>query len=333
LSKSNKMNRDHIETLLDRYLRKETSAEENHFIAQWLSENRNADSEWQQLDRSGKDQWLAGVLMDIKDSVKINEPKTIPIRLQKHLWYKIAGAAAAVIVFLSFYLSWPLLEKQRLSTDLTSVTIPQHQKQIRLADGTMVWLNAGSELKYPKAFKGKLREVYLSGEAYFDVRHDASKPFLIHTGKVLTTVLGTAFNINEDQNQHKLEVTVTRGKVSVADDGKLLSILTANQQVSLNLLTRKSTEKTVDAETVIAWQDNEMFFDDITLAEAAVRLEQHFHVKISFSNEKLKNCRFSGATLKGDHLDKILDVISGFNQSTWQRKSDGRIVLYGEGCN
>lgn len=327
------MNRDKIETLLDRYLKKETSEEENHLVEQWLAENGNTDSAWQKFDRSGKDQWLSSVFMGIKDAINTNEPKVGSIRSQKYLWYKIAGVAAVFIVFLSFYFNWTLLKKENLPSGLASITTPVHQKQIRLADGTRVWLNAGSELRYPKIFKGKLREVYLSGEAYFDVRHDISKPFLIHTGKVLTTVLGTAFNIKEDQNQHTLEVTVTRGKVSVADDGKLLSILTANQQVSLDLLSRKSTEKTVDAETVIAWQGNEMIFDDITLAEAAAQLEQHFHVKIIFSNEKLKNCRFSGATLKGDQLDKILDVISGFNKSTWQRKSDGRIVLYGEGCN
>ncbi|WP_214226710.1 FecR domain-containing protein [Pedobacter sp. B4-66] len=328
------MNRYNIEALLDRYLKKETSIEENQLIEKWLAENGNADSDWQQLDRSSKDQWLSDVFMDIKASIQQNEPKIVPIKSQKYLWYKIAGVAAALILVFSLYLTWPLLEKQMLPTDLTSISIPDHEKkQITLADGTKVWLNEGSELKYAKVFNGKTREVYLSGEAYFDVKHDASRPFLIHTGKVLTTVLGTAFNIKEDPSKHTLEVTVTRGKVSVADDGKLLSILTSNQQVSVDLLTGKPTEKIVDAKTVIAWQDNDMLFDDITFADAAIQLEQHFNVKIAFNNEKLKNCRFSGATLRGDKLDKILDVITDFNNATWKLKSNGHIMIYGEGCN
>ncbi|NRF38332.1 FecR family protein [Pedobacter foliorum] len=328
------MNRYNIEALLDRYLKKETSIEENQLIEKWLAENGNADSNWKQLDSSSKDKWLSDVFMDIKASIKQNEPKVVPIKSQKHLWYKIAGVAAALILVFGLYLTWPLLEKRMLPTDLTSISIPDHEKkQITLADGTKVWLNAGSELKYAKAFDGKTREVYLSGEAYFDVRHDASRPFLIHTGKVLTTVLGTAFNIKEDPNNHTLEVTVTRGKVSVADDGKLLSILTSNQQVSVDLLTRKPTEKTVDTKTVIAWQDNDILFDDITFADAAIQLEQHFDVKIAFNNEKLKNCRFSGAALRGDKLDKILDVITDFNNASWKLTSSGHIMIYGEGCN
>lgn len=326
------MNRNNIEALLDRYQKKETSIEENRIIEKWLVENGNANSEWQQLDHSSKDQWLSDVFSEIKSSIKANEAKVVPIKSQ--IWYKIAGVAAVLIIISGLYLSWPLLKEQVLPGDLTSVSISDHEKkQIILADGTIVWLNAGSELKYPKDFNGKTREVYLSGEAYFDVQHDSAKPFLIHTGKVLTTVLGTAFNIREDQNKHILEVTVTRGKVSVADDGKLLSILTSNQQVSLDLVSRKPVEKTIDAETVIAWKDDNMLFDDITFADAAIQLEQHFHVKITFDNDKLKACRFSGTTLKGDQLNKILDAISTFNNATWKMKSDGNIVIYGQGCN
>lgn len=328
------MNHNHIEALLDRYLKRETSLEEDQLIEKWLAENGVADPAWQRLDRPDKDQWLSGVFVDIKASIKTNEPKVILKESGRYLWYKVAGVAAALIIVFSLYLGWSLFEKQVSSPELTSISIPGDQKkQVTLEDGTIVWLNAGSELKYPKVFNEKSRAVYLSGEAYFDVRQDAARPFVIHTGKVLTTVLGTAFNIKEDLRRHTVEVTVTRGKVSVANNGQLLSILTSNQQVSLNLLSGVSAKKTVDATAVIAWQADDMLFDDITFADAAMQLEQHFNVKITFSNEKLKKCRFSGSTLKGDKLDKILDVISGFNKATWQRKSDGHIVIYGEGCN
>jgi transmembrane sensor len=328
------MDHNYIQALLDRYLKGETTAGENRIIEKWLEENGNADPDWGQLDRPAKDQWLSAVLKDIRVSIKINEPKVIPIKTRKYLWYKIAGAAAIFLMVSGLYLLRPLVKDPVQSQNLTFTSTGDHQKkQITLQDGTKIWLNAGSKLKYPKVFKGSSRTVYLSGEAYFDVRHDVSRPFLIHTGKVLTTVLGTAFNIKEDQERHTLQVTVTRGKVSVADDGKLLSILTHNQQVSLNLLSRKSTTQTVNAGMVVAWQESQIEFDDITFSAAAVQLEQHFHVKIVFDNEKLKNCRFSGNTLKGDHLDKILNVITGFNNAKWRRKSDGNIVIYGQGCN
>lgn len=308
--------------------------EEDQHIEKWLEENSIADPAWQHLDRPYKDKWLSDVFVDIKASVQENESKTLPRRSENYLWHKIAGVAAALILVFSLYITWPVLKRQTLSQDLTLISTPAIQKkQVTLADGTTVWLNAGSELKYPKVFNEKTRVVYLSGEAYFDVKHEASRAFVIHTGKILTTVLGTAFNIKENQTRHTIQVTVTRGKVSVADDGKLLSILTPNQQVSIDLLTGNFTKTTTNANAVIAWQNDEMQFDDITLADAAMQLEQRFQVKITFDHDQLKNCRFSGSTLKGDSLDKILDVISGFNNATWKKQSDGHIVIYGAGCN
>ncbi|ALL06377.1 hypothetical protein AQ505_13240 [Pedobacter sp. PACM 27299] len=326
------MNQDHIEDLLDRYLKKETSTEENQLVEKWLTEQGNPGAEWQALDGSGKDQWLTSVFKDIKDSIHVNEPIVVKMKPQKKLGYKIAAAAAILFISLGIYFAWPLLEKGRLFSDLNAVTVPDHQKkQITLPDGSKVWLNEGSKLSYPKAFNGKSRAVYLSGEAYFDIQHDSSKPFLIHTGKLLTTVLGTAFNIKADAQT--LVVTVTRGKVKVEDDGKLLSILTPNKQVSVNLSNSTFTEKTVDAKAVITWQDADLLFDDITFADAALQLQQHFQVRIAFNNDQLKNCRFSGSALNGDHLEKILKVICAFNHATWETKPDGSIIIDGPGCN
>jgi len=332
------MNRNSIENLLTRYLKKETSAEENLIIEKWLEENRNAESGWQDLDRVSKDRWLADVLSRIKSDIsdiKTKESGVVKRKAQSYRWYSIVGAAAVLLICFSVYIVWPNLEKHLPAAALTSISVPDHQKKmLKLSDGTKVWLNAGAELRFPKTFDGKSRTVFLSGEAYFDVKHDAGKPFLIYTGKVLTTVLGTAFNIREDRHLHLLEVTVTRGKVSVANDGKLIGILTPNKQVNLDLLSGKVIEKTVDIQTVIAWQDNnEMRFDDVTLGEAAELLERHFHIKINFSNNKLKKCRFSGTTLKTDKLEKILDVIAGFNHATWRWESDGQVIIHGEGCN
>lgn len=328
------MDRDNIEDLLDRYLKKETSTEENRLIEQWLEHNGNADPTWQKFDHLQKDQWLSSVFEEIKGTIHTGEPKLKVIKSAKHLWYKIGAAAAVLIIPLSLFLAWPQLESSIFPSEFSTVVVPNHQKkQIMLPDGSTVWLNAGAVIKFPKSFTGKSREVYLTGEAYFDIKHDDHKPFLIHNGKVLTTVLGTAFNIKEDQDSHTLEVTVTRGKVSVSDDGKLLSILTPNQQLSINLVNRVPTEQKVDAQAVIAWQNADIIFDDITFEEAAIQLQQRFDVKIDFRNDQLKKCRFSGSALKGDKLDKVLKVICAFNNASWGRNPDGSITIDGPGCD
>ena len=328
------MDHNIIEALLDRYQKGETSQQENELVENWLKENNNPNSKWQHFNESEKDLWLTTLFSQIHDSIGSSEPKVVVMQPRTHIWRYLAGAAAVLVIGFTLYLGWPALQNSLDPAQLTALNTPSNQqKQITLADGSKVWINSNSQLSYPKQFTGKTREVYLSGEAYFDIQHDANKPFIIHTGKVVTTVLGTAFDIKEDKISQTIKVTVTRGKVSVANGNKQLGILTPNQQISFNLLNSKATQTEVDAKQAIAWQKNELHFEDVTFAEAASQLQQRFNTKINFSNDKVKNCRFTGTVLKGEKLDKILKVICAINNATYQTKADGSILIDGAGCN
>jgi transmembrane sensor len=328
------MSRIDIEDLLDRYLKGEASPEEIERVETWLNNNGGTNSEWQQMDKPSKDQWLSGLFNEIEKSISANDDKVIKMQPRTNLWRSIAAVAAVLAIFFSAYLEWPAMQGLLHRQHLTALNVPSNQKkQITLADGSKIWVNGGSELKYPETFYGKTREVYLSGEAYFDIQHDASRPFIIHTGKVVTTVLGTAFNIKEDKTLHTVVVTVTRGKVSVANGNQLLGTITPNQQISFNVINNQHIQKDVDVKQATAWQESELHFEDITFGDAAVELQQKFKVKITFNNDKLKNCRFTGTALEGENLDKILKVICAFNNATYQTKADSTILIDGPGCN
>lgn len=325
------MSRNDIEELLDRYLNGEASPEEIERVETWLNNNVNLNSEWKQLDTAGKDQWLSGLINEIRGT--ISTAKVIALPPRKPVWKYIGAAAAVLAIFFTVYVKWPVLQNRLHQVQLTALHVPLNQKRrITLADGSKIWINAGSELKYPKAFNGKTREVYLAGEAYFDIQHDVSKPFIIHTGKVITTVLGTAFNIKEDKNLHIIVVTVTRGKVSVTNGNEPLGVITPNQQISFNIDNDQHSQVNIDAKQAIAWQENDIHFDDITFADAARQLQQRFKVKISFANAQIKNCRFTGTALEGQKLDNILKVICAFNNATYQTMIDGSIRINGPGC-
>jgi len=327
------MSRIDIEDILDRYLKGEASTGEIEQVEIWLNNNGNPNSEWQQMDKASRDRWLEGLFNNIQSSAGINGSKvvTMPRRV---LWRRIVAVAAVVAIFFTIYLEWPALQNKLHPIQLTALKVPANQKtQIVLADGSKIWINSLSEIKYHKVFNGKTREVYLSGEAYFDIRHDAARPFIIHTGKVLTTVLGTAFNIRQDSLMHTVVVTVARGKVSVANGDQPLGTITPNQQISFNEINQQHTQKDVDAEQVIAWRESDIHFNDITFADAAVQLQQRFKVKISFTNDKVKNCRFTGTALKAERLADVLKVICAFNDATYQTKADGSIIIDGPGCN
>ncbi|HEY8781697.1 MAG TPA: FecR domain-containing protein [Mucilaginibacter sp.] len=328
------MSRIDIEYLLDRYLKGEASAEEIYSVETWLDQTGNPGSEWQQMDKTTRDQWLAGVFNEIEASAGINGSKVIMMRQRRILWRSIAAVAAVLAIFFTIYLERPTLQNVSPAGQLISLTVPINQKkQVILADGSKIWVNSLSQLKYPEEFYGKTREVYLSGEAYFDVQHDASRPFIIHTGKLVTTVLGTAFNIKEDNLRHTVIVTVTRGKVSVANGDQPLGIITPNQQISFNVVSHQHVQKDINAKNVTVWLDRDIHFENITFAEAAMQLERRFKVKISFANDKVKSCRFTGSVLKEDRLDKMLKVICAFNNATYRTKADGSIVIDGQGCN
>ncbi len=330
------MSPEQIESLLRWYSSGETTPAENELVERWLEQISHPESSWSTLDEAGKDQWLADVFQDIQRSIHEGGAPVVAMQPKRSFrWPMVAAAAAIILIFSTLFIRWPAWKVYLQPAELISVRALTHQKKlIVLSDSTRVWVNAASSLKYPATFEGSgKREVWLSGEAYFDVHHEDGHPFIIHTGEVITTVLGTAFNIKEDKQHNTIAVTVTRGKVSVASSGKIIGILTPNEQLTFNTSNNKGNQKTVDAQRIAAWQQSDLHFEDVSFAGAAQQLEQHFGVKISFANERLKTCRFTGTSVQGEDLSKILRVICAFNNATYKKGLDGSFVIDGKGCD
>jgi transmembrane sensor len=329
------MSRPNIEDLLDRYANRQTTAEENELVEQWL-DNYNSGSAWQDMSASARKVWLDELFHDVQGSISA-APSVTAVPLKKsYPWFRsVAAIAASVAIFFMLYMAWPAFHDKITPDNLTTLQVALHQtRQITLSDGSRIWVNAGSELRYPQTFDGKKREVFLTGEAYFDIHHDTAKPFIVHTGRLITTVLGTAFNIKAPKPADAVVVTVSRGKVSVSNGSRLLGYLTPNRQLTFSKLNQQPVQKSVNADEVIAWQKaSELHFEDITFAEAAKQLEQRFKVSISFRTEKVRNCRFSGTALQGKNLDQILKIICAFNNASYHRNQNGSITVDGPGCN
>ncbi len=320
------MSRTDVNELFERYLEGQASEQEVRMVESWLNDYQNPRSEWAEMDERGREKWLDDVFHDIEPGVPSHKTQKRPARIA---WLRWAAAAAAIaLLFIGAYLF------RAKPAELVAVNVAVGKKsQLLLSDGSKIWVNASSNFEYPKTFGSKTREVYLSGEAYFDIRHEASRPFIIHTGAVTTTVLGTAFDIKEDKEQHTITVTVTRGKVSVANGGHVLGVITPNQQISFNTATKTQSAGNVDAAKTIAWQSGNIEFNDITFADAASELQQRFSIRINFANDKVKNCRFSGSVMKDEKLDHVLTVICAFNNATYHKQADGTILIDGPGCD
>jgi len=273
------------------------------------------------LDSARADQIFSAVVSAKKSS-----------SVRKLYWIGWA-AAIAIICFAGLFLyqqnGAPLVQPVDTVAAVKILSGAEHRK-INLPDGSSVILNENSVLEYPEHFTGSTREVVLKGEGYFDIRHDSKHSFIVHTGHIKTTVLGTAFNVRALEGKNVV-VTVTRGKVSVADENKILAVLVPDEQIVFNQQHKKASVTKVKANDSVAWQKDDLFFEDATLEEAAAILSQKFNVKITFGSNAGKDCRFTATFLKAQDLEEIIKVITAFNGATYSAKA-GEIIIAGKNC-
>lgn len=249
-------------------------------------------------------------------------------------WRWVAAASILLtLIGLGYYFSLPNAQPQVAATSAAPATPSvNYTRYLTLPDGSTVVLHSGSKLEYPEAFTGDTREVVLSGEAYFDISHNPGKPFIIHTGKVKTTVLGTAFNIKADGKQ--VVVSVTRGKVRVENGSKVLAVLTPNEQVEFNLPEEKSKHQKVNANDIVTdWTKEDMVFNGISFEEIAGILSKRYGVNVQINNESLRHCKVRASFSGTEKLEQVASVVCGIKNGEYEQLKDGTIVLNGEGCD
>jgi transmembrane sensor len=273
----------------------------------------------------------AELLQKIKQKIDFSRE---PVKRYPWKWLSIAAAVllmGSVAVWLSKSVR---LQPQTamLKNEHTVAKKNTAHKWVKLPDGSSVQLNQDSYLEYADSFEGKtLREVTLIGEGYFDIKHDPKHPFVIHTGKIKTTVLGTAFNISAYEANKSVVVTVTRGKVKVEDERKMLAVLTPDQQLSWNAKASSAIKLKVNAVAVLEWKKHDLIMDDITLEEAARIIADRYAVKVQFDNEKVKACRFTAAFLNRNDITQVLKVVGEITGATLTLK-DNLVQIDGPGC-
>jgi hypothetical protein len=252
-------------------------------------------------------------------------------------WYGVAAIIILCISGITIYMNSAKPVNNNKPSIVNTITPKQSpsydpKQTIHLPDGSTVVLNTGSNLNYPPVFNGINREVYLSGEAYFDIKHNPKQPFLVRTEKITTKVLGTAFDIKAYPGDESIQVTVARGKVQVLKENKSLGFVTENQQITFSKKTEDVTQNTIDIKPIIAWKPLEIFFDDITMQEAAQEIQKRFAMEVTFINPAIENCRITATFSEDDSPDEILTVICGVIKATYTIQNN-KITIDGEGCN
>jgi ferric-dicitrate binding protein FerR (iron transport regulator) len=225
----------------------------------------------------------------------------------------IAASLIIIFGFSSFFLTYT---SKHNSEEYT--TKKGERANITLSDGTQIWLNAASTLKYPTEFKGDTREVYLTGEAFFDVAKDKVHPFIIHTNNMETKVLGTSFNVRAYSGQENQEVAVITGKVNVRSTLTNENVyVTPGKKVALNVQNNKFYPyKSIQTSTISVWRNDIIVFEEIALPEVIATISRNYNVAIKIENENLNDLKIS-AYFKVLPPDQIIGLVCKIVNATY----------------
>jgi ferric-dicitrate binding protein FerR (iron transport regulator) len=298
--------------LITKYFAGECSAKEINLIKSWILLDVNNEK----LLSSFKKLWDAAALEDVNVDInaawenfckrvdlksEINqyvpipvEDKLSPYRLVK----RIAGIAALILIMVGGLLllkeSGIFNNRQNLNSVWNErITHSGEKSIIKFYDGTQITLNANSKLRYPANFTNNKREVYLDGEAFFEVAHDSSRPFIVYCNNISTTVLGTKFNISAYSTEKIIAISLVEGNVKVSKNEfgnfNKLTMLKPDQQFLYCTTKNTFNVKDFDIEEITGWKDNLLKFKDETLGNVFVRLERSYGVKFELVPKSFNN--------------------------------------------
>lgn len=322
------MTEQEINALIDKHLQGTSTAQEEQLLEDFLESYQPGNREWNHEVLGERSEKAAQLFAKIRQQIASQPKKTYRIST----YWKVAAAAVFLAAFSWGVLFWP--QTPVTGPMLTKATVPGQKSTLILSDGTTVRLNSGSKITYPQRFGKGQREVVLEGEAFFEVKSDKDRPFVIHSTSLKTTVLGTSFNVSAfpGQDQH---VTVATGQVKVEALGGISQeevILSPAQQAYFDRTNGSLNTKEADLITVLAWKEGVIQFDRITLMQAVRVLERWYNVRITLANEALQHCIIRGK-YKDEKLVNVLESLKFVSDIDYRWDSVGHVTITGRGCS
>ncbi len=292
----------------------------------------------------------------------ITPPPAVPVIQMEHgdkqrqgkKRFRMPKAAAAVILVASaacLILTLPRFFGKRNNCK-TFTSANGERKNFQLPDGSFITLNAGSTINIKDDFGVSSRDVFLKGEAFFDVKHNENSPFIVHTAAMDIKALGTAFNVKAYQNENTTETSLIRGLVEVTlkEDNNHKMLLYPNQKIKWDNLAAHTAGKTASSVSKklkenntdslrkslivsddgvikeIAWKSNKLVFDDEQFDEIALSLERWYGARLIFKDSSIRNYRFTGMFEKED-LTTVLDFLQESKQFNYEVMKEDPVTI------
>jgi transmembrane sensor len=321
--------------LIQRYITGSATTEEGQKVKQWMTQ----DPENRKLIRDLKKIWDLTPEEDFevdiqqawsnyqarrKKGSRVLQMHTVTQKKSNVIYHAYRAVAfimvAAVAGFFSQNISTMqsesdlVIDRSHFYTMQELSTGPGEKARVTFSDGTKVTLNSSSSISFPREFHGSTREVYLEGEAYFNVASDSGHSFIVHANHVDVEVLGTEFNVRGWSSDEIVDVIVREGKVSVRsifkdlDDGAEV-ILTEGFKTIVKAGQAPESARQVNVINNLLWMTGGLHFDNIPFGQVAIQLERRFNVNITIADDELLDVPYTG-TFQYAELDEVLMVIA-----------------------
>jgi ferric-dicitrate binding protein FerR (iron transport regulator) len=311
--------------LFEKYLRNEASADEVAQLHAMMRHDAQVqfifENELLHSDSSMDENTRHKLFQNISRQVYTDKERGF---LQK-TWKKALYWAAIFIlpVISAFSVYYYFTPKQQITNHPTEIIARNGEKaEVVLPDGSTVWINSGSKIRYDDAFNRKQRSVFLEGEACFEVAKDKDRPFVVKTKTMDIQALGTTFNVRSYDDDEQAFAVLLEGKIKVSASGQE-QILTENQRATFNKNTHVLTTDNVRSVDFAQWRNGNLYFDNQTFEDIARTLSRIFNVDIRFASDTLRSMRFSG-TLGMSGIQNALDILS--LTSPMRYKMDGTTI-------
>jgi ferric-dicitrate binding protein FerR (iron transport regulator) len=302
------------EELLQRYVRGTVSDEEREKVARWLEEDPANVKEYQSLHK----------LYDISLWNDACKGRSGTLSFTSHIFKEVVKIAAVLIIGVLgtyYFLSKPE------TVSMQQLVVPSGQRaELTLSDGTKVWLNSRSNLKFPSKFLGKLRQVELDGEGYFMVKHNAKQPFIVKTNRYDIRVLGTEFNVKAYSNTHYFEASLLKGSIELSGMGLSSAVLLKPDEKAVQV-GNKIVVSAIPDFNYYQWKDGIFYFSNETIEDLINKLEIYYDVKIVIHNKTLSDSRYSGKFRINDGIEHALKVLQLSNKFTFTKDDDSNTIV------
>lgn len=312
--------------ILDKYEKGLCSGKEIEIIDKFYQLLNKEESRWKGWDSSTRECIRIEILHKIHHKINV-KPRSGKLIIPVYLKY---AASVLIIIGLGLLYQFQFYETR----NITSTTGKGENLTVNLSDGSEVQLNAESSLTYPRKFKGRKRLVSFSGEAFFKVSKDLEHPFVIHSGDISTTVLGTSFNIQAYPSDTIIRVCVATGKVLVkktsndseSDLESIQTVLLPNELAHYRKSTKSIEKKGVDIHRFTAWRDGLIILDKISMVEASKILERWYDVNFHFGDSTAGKIIINGE-FRNDTIINILENIKFLTGIDYELEANNQILI------